>query len=306
MKKIAWVFPGQGAQYVGMGKDLYENFDLAKEYFQKANEILGFDIAKLCFEGPDEELKKTQNSQPAIFLVSYICLELLKQKINKDTAPAYTAGLSLGEYTALASAGVFSFEQGLKLVRKRGEYMQEAADQNKGSMLCLVGVDRQTAEKISQDSNTQAANFNCAGQVVLSGTMDNLKKAEQLAEEKQVKRSIYLDVSGPFHSSYMQPAADKLKIEIDNISFQNPACDVISNVTALPESDPDKIKANLITQVAHATHWEDSIKYLASQGIDTLIEIGPGKVLKGLQRRIDPNVIVCNIGTKEEIEAFEL
>lgn len=302
-KKIALIFPGQGAQYVGMGKDIFQQYDIAKDLFKKAQDILDFDISKLCFEGPEEQLKSTINSQPAIFLVSYICLKILRDKLGDKINPEFTAGLSLGEYTALTASGVLSFEDGLRLVRKRGEYMEEAAHINKGQMLSLIGVDRQTAQNVAKESGCECANFNAPGQVVLSGSVECIKNAQAVAQTQGVKKTILLDVSGPFHCSLMKPAQDRLKEKLDTINFKSPTTNIVSNVTALAESNPAKIKENLIKQLISATYWEDSMKYLASSGVNYLIEIGPGKVLKGLQKRIDPNIPVSSVGTVEELES---
>lgn len=306
MVRIGYLFPGQGAQFVGMGKDLYDQYPSCKEIYDKANQILGFDIAKLCFEGPAEELSRTQNSQPAILVTSIACLKALEENFKDKLNPAFAAGLSLGEYTALYAAGAISFEDVVMLVRKRGLAMEQASQQNPGKMASVIGLSKDQVEDICRSSATEIANLNCPGQVVISGRNDAITNAANLAKEKGAKRAIVLDVSGPFHCSLMEPASVQLKVELDKIQIKSPQYPVISNVTAKEETSPEEIKNNLITQLCHSTRWEDSMRYMASKGTNDYLEIGPGKVLKGLTRRIDPALTVHTTGTLQEIQALTL
>jgi len=302
-KRIAFVFPGQGAQYVGMGKDIYENFSQVRELFEKAEDILGFNLRDLCFEGPMDKLKLTSFSQPAIFVVSLATLEALKISLP-EISPEATAGLSLGEYTALVASEAISFEDGVNLVYKRGRFMEEASQINPGGMVSLLGLDYQTVEEICQETGVEIANLNCPGQIVISGKKDALEKAVNLAKEKKVKRAVYLEVSGPFHSSLMSPASEKLLRELNKIEIKPPRIPVVSNVTASFENNPEEIRGNLVKQINHTTRWEDSIRFLASSGITTFLEIGPGKVLSGLIRRIDDSLEVYNIETTQDMKLF--
>ena len=301
---IAFIFPGQGAQYVGMGKDLYDAFPEAKQVFDKADKILGWELKKTCFEGPLEELTLTVNCQPAIFTTSIAALKALSA-IRYPLSASYMAGLSLGEYTALVAAGALSFEDGLYLVASRARFMEEAAGERPGMMSSILGLDLNTIEKIVQNSGAEIANLNCPGQVVISGSPEALEKANKLAQDKQAKRVVNLEVSGAFHSSFMQPAGKRLACVLNNINIKEPTVAVISNVTALPESAPYEIKENLIKQLTQRVLWEDSVRFMLKQGVNKFFEIGPGKVLKGLIRKIDPDVEVVNIGTKEDIDKYQ-
>ncbi len=308
MKKIGYIFPGQGAQYVSMGFDLYEKYGSARDVFDRANSVLGFDLKKFCFEGPKEELTKTDISQPAILTVSIAALRALQEIFNtkgiSQYAPGVLAGLSLGEYSALVAAGVISFEDAVRLVHKRGRFMQDAADKNKGTMASVMGISREILEGICKNTNVQIANLNCPGQIVISGLIDDINKAAESARAEGASRVIVLDVSGPFHSRYMREAASRLEKEFENIIFSAPKIPVVANVTANYELGPEEIKKNLLEQVSGSVLWEDSVRLMVKDGIDTFIEIGPGTVLKGLLRRIDPNIKVYNIGKAQEIEEF--
>jgi len=305
MVECAYVFPGQGAQYAGMGKDLYDNHEAAKEVFEQANRALGFDIAKLCFEGPAEELTKTENCQPAILTVSIAAFKAFRHH-NKKFKPAVTLGLSLGEYSALVAAGAVAFGDAVKLVRLRGQFMEEAAKQFPGKMASVLGLPAETVEKISEEAGCEIANLNCPNQVVISGSNLSVEKAADIAKQKGATRVIPLKVSGAFHSSLMSQAGQALKKEISKINFFEPEVPVISNVNATPETQPDQIVENLIDQVSCSTRLEESIRYVASKKINNFFEIGPGKVLKGLIRRIDPNLSVYNIETSEDIKKLSL
>ncbi|MBI4974825.1 MAG: ACP S-malonyltransferase [Candidatus Omnitrophica bacterium] len=303
MVEAAYIFPGQGSQYAGMGKDLYDNFPAAKEIFDKSNEILKYDLKKLCFEGPQEELSTTQNSQPAILTASIAALKAYESsELFNQYLPKFSLGLSLGEYTALVATGSLSFEDALVLVRKRGEFMEEASRKNPGKMACIIGMELPAVETLCKGIGCEIANLNCPGQIVVSGKTTNIELLAGLAKDKGAKRVLMLDVSGPFHSSLMTPARDKLKNFIDKIQILPPKFSFVSNVDAKVQTDPLMIKENLIAQVNSKTLWEDSVRLVAASGIKTFLEIGPGQVLKGLLKKIDPKLEVKNIGTFQDLQ----
>jgi len=304
MVEIAYIFPGQGAQFVGMGKDLYDNFPASKEIFDKANSILKIDIKKLCFEGPQEELSTTANSQSAILTMSIAALRAYESSpLSSQYIPKFSLGLSLGEYTALVAAGTVSFEDALVLVKKRGECMEEASRKNPGKMVCVLGMELKAVEDLCRGIGCEIANLNCPGQVVVSGKTNNVELFSSLAKDKGAKRVVMLNVSGPFHSSLMTSACDKLKDYIDKVQFYPPKLNFISNVDAQIQSLPEKIKDNLVKQVNSKTLWEESVKLAALSGIKTFLEIGPGTVLKGLFKKIDPKLEVRNFGTITDLQA---
>lgn len=302
MVDTAYIFPGQGAQFVGMGKDLYENFPAAREVIDKANTILKFDLKKLCFEGPQEELSTTSNSQPAILTVSIAALKAFESSgLAAQYLPKFSLGLSLGEYTALVAAGSIAFEDALVLVRKRGEFMEDASRKNPGKMACVIGMEMGAVEELCKGIGCEIANLNCPGQVVISGKTNNVELFASLAKDKGAKRVLMLEVSGPFHSSLMTHARDKLKDYIDKVQFLPPKLSFVSNVDAKIQADPTVIKENLITQVNSKTLWEESIKNVSANGIKAYLEIGPGQVLKGLLKKIDPKLEVKNIGSAQDL-----
>lgn len=303
MVEVAYIFPGQGAQFTGMGKDLYDNFPAAREVFDKANSILKIDIKKLCFEGPQEELSTTANSQPAILTASIAALRAYESSsISGQYMPKFSLGLSLGEYTSLVAAGAVSFEDALVLVRKRGELMEEASRKNPGKMACVLGMALKDIEELCKGIGCEVANLNCPGQVVVSGKTNNIELFSSLAKDKGAKRVLMLDVSGPFHSSLMTTARDKLKEYIDKVRFSPPKLSFISNVDSKIQMDPVIIKDNLIKQVNSKTLWEESIKLTAQNGIKTFLEIGPGQVLKGILKKIDPKLEVKNFGALQDLQ----
>jgi len=303
MLDVAYIFPGQGAQYVGMGEDLYQRYPQAKEIFDCADKTLGFNLSKLIFNGPQEELSKTVNCQVAIFTVSIACLHAFQAQ-EADINVKFTAGLSLGEYSALVAAEALSFEGGLQLVRKRAQYMEEASLKAPGGMVSVIGLPQDTVEKICAQAEVEVANLNCPGQIVISGAFPALEKARELAAAAGARKAISLEVGGAFHSKLMAAAAQNLAGALEEVEIRSPKVPVISNVNAKEEGSSAEIKDNLIHQLLSRTYWEDSINFISSSGIRKFIEIGPGKVLKGLLRRIDPQLKVYNIGTAQELENF--
>ena len=289
MKK-AYVFPGQGAQFVGMGKDLYENSPLAKELFEQANEILGFRITDLMFEGTDEDLKQTKVTQPAIFLHSVI----LAKSLGDDFKPDMTAGHSLGEFSALVAAGALSFEDGLKLVYKRALAMQKACELNPSTMAAVLGLPDDKVEEVvdSIDDIVVAANYNCPGQIVISGSNSGIEVACEKLLEAGARRAIPLKVGGAFHSPLMEPAREELSKAIASTVINEPTCPVYQNVSTKGEKDPAVIKENLIAQLTSPVKWTQSVLNMIEDGATEFVELGPGKVLQGLITKIDSSAIV--------------
>ena len=294
MSKTALLFAGQGAQAVGMGKDLAEQFPDAKAWFDRANAALGCDLAAICFNGPETELTKTENAQPGIFLVSWVCFELLKEQVPNLKYDA-TAGLSLGEFTALTAAGAMSFEDGLRVVRQRGRFMQEACDVTRGGMAAVIGLDEAPTREVCAASGVTLANLNCPGQLVISGEADKIAKAVELAKAKGAKRAIALPVAGAYHSPLMASAQPKLEAELARVTLRPPTLPVIANVTAQPHDGPDNIRARLVEQVTSPVRWEDSMRYLIGQGFSRFIELGPGRALSGFMKRIDKTAQILNV-----------
>ena len=300
MGKIAILFPGQGAQTVGMGRVLVEKYPEVRQLYATANEILGYDIAKLCSDGPEEELDTTVVSQPAIFLTSIAALEALKNESPEVLLAAEaTAGLSLGEYTALVFAGVLSFEDGLKIVQKRGRAMQDAADTTPGGMVSILGLERcqveELCDKARGNGTLQIANLLCPGNIVISGTNNACERAAELATEMGAMKSVPLAVAGAFHTQIMHSAGVALSEVLNNIDLKTPNIPVISNVDAMPHSTIDEICAILVKQVVQPVLWETSMQYLIEQGFDTFYEVGPGRVLRGLLRRIERKAVCHNV-----------
>ena len=284
----AFVFPGQGAQFVGMGKDLYENSPLAKELFEKANEILGYRITDIMFEGTDEDLRQTKVTQPAVFLhsvISALCL-------GDDFKPEMTAGHSLGEFSALVAAGALSFEDGLKLVYARAMAMQKACEARPSTMAAVIALEDDKVEEIC-DQVTRggdvvvAANYNCPGQIVISGTIEGIAKACEKMKEAGAKRALPLNVGGAFHSPLMDPAKVELEAAIQATKFNTPKCPIYQNVDALPHTSPEEIKANLVAQLTASVRWTQTVKNMLADGADEFTECGPGAVLQGLIKKID-------------------
>jgi [acyl-carrier-protein] S-malonyltransferase len=285
----AYVFPGQGAQYPGMGKDLYENSAIAKELFDKANEILGFEITKIMFEGTADELKQTNVTQPAIFLHSVILAKVLGDKFK----PEMTAGHSLGEFSALVAAGALSFEDGLKLVSKRAQAMQKACEIEPSTMAAIVGSDDTVVEQVCAevDGIVVPANYNCPGQLVISGSIEAVNKACEILKEKGAKRALVLPVGGAFHSPLMEPAREELAAAIEATEIKTPICPVYQNVNAQPQTDPVVIKQNLVAQLTGPVRWTQTVVNMVAGGATSFTELGPGKVLQGLVNKVSREVI---------------
>lgn len=297
--RLICVFPGQGSQFVGMGQDLCAADVDVQTLYQEANAALGYDLQRLCFEGPEEELRLTQHTQPAILVHSMAVWTLLRKR---DCQPVYLAGHSLGEYSALVAAGGLTFADAVRLVHQRGTFMQEAVPVGQGSMAALLGMERQAVEALcaefAHDGVLQPANYNAPGQIVVAGETARVQAAVQAAKERQLGRPRLLNVSAPFHCAMLQSAADRLRDEFAAVPLQPLTIPVISNVTAEPHASPQTMKTLLIRQVCAPVRWEESMQYAVAQGCDTLLEVGPGSVLAGLMRRIAPHV---EIGTLEDI-----
>ncbi|MGE5703614.1 MAG: ACP S-malonyltransferase [Clostridia bacterium] len=307
MSKIALVFPGQGSQFVGMGKELITKSAAAKAVFEQADAALGFSLSTLCFEGPEEQLRLTANTQPAILTTSVALLAALKEQQPQVNA-TYVAGHSLGEYSALVAAGAISFEDAVKTVRLRGQFMEEAVPAGEGAMSAVLNLDRAVLHGVCEEVTAsghpvQLANMNCPGQIVISGSAEGVKLAGEKAKEAGAKRVLPLNVSGPFHSSLMQPAADRLKDVLAGISVSDASIPVVANVSARPVTEAKTITQSLIDQVASPVLWEDSVAWMAEQGVTTFVEIGPGKVLAGLIKKIAPGDV--NIYSVQDAESLE-
>jgi [acyl-carrier-protein] S-malonyltransferase len=299
--KTAYVFPGQGAQSVGMGLDLYRGYDAAQAVFKQADEALGFPISKLCFEGPEEELLQTVNAQPAIVTVSFACFEAARSLGGALPSASFVAGHSLGEYTALAVAGVLDFATAVYLARERGRLMHEAGQLTPGGMAAIIGLDGEPLAEVCQQTGARIANINCPGQIVISGAKDKLEKAMVLVKEKGARRTIPLQVSGAFHTPLMQPAVDGMAKVMAKISFNNPEVPIIGNTTARPLTTAGAVREELLAQFCNCVQWQRSVEYMINDGVSNFIEIGPGKVLAGLIKRIDRGVNITNIGDVEAV-----
>jgi len=305
MAKWALLFPGQGSQYVGMGKDLADNFKEAADVFAEADEALAEKLSTLCFEGPESDLKLTANTQPCILTVSIAALKVLQKET--DITPAIVAGHSLGEYSALVASGALKFADAVRIVRKRGTFMQEAVPVGVGGMAAILGMDTEAVEKVCEESAqgefVSPANYNCPGQIVISGHIDAVKRAAEKAEAEGAKRAVMLPVSAPFHSTLMKPAAERLLTEALNpVTVSDLSIPVLSNVEADFYPSKDKVKELLSQQVNHPVRWIEEMEKMMAEGVDSAFEIGPGKVLCGLMRKISRDVKMSNIDSTETLK----
>ncbi|SHL05377.1 [acyl-carrier-protein] S-malonyltransferase [Selenomonas ruminantium] len=304
MNKLAFVFPGQGAQAVGMGKDFCEQYEVAKKLFKEADEALGYSIKDMCFEGPAEDLKLTANTQPAILTMSVIANEILKEH---GVQPDVVGGHSLGEYSALVAADVLDFQDAVLLVHKRGQFMQEAVPVGQGGMAAIIGLADEViidacAKATEAAGEVQAVNFNCPGQTVIAGTTAGVEAAVEILKEAGAKKAVILPVSAPFHSTLMKPAAEKLAAELDKVDIRDAKIPVVSNFTGKLENTAAEIKANLVAQADHPVKWIDCVKTMQEFGADTFVEAGPGKTLCGFNRRIDKSLTSMNVENLESLQ----
>ena len=305
MGKIAFVFPGQGAQAVGMGKDAFESSDASRAVFERADAALGFKLSELIMNGPDEALRQTANTQPALLTVSVALHELLRGRMEPD----YVAGHSLGEYSALVAAGVMSFEDAVRTVRARGEFMEAAVPGGQGAMAAVLGAGREALASLcaaisDETGAVELANVNCPGQIVVSGTAAGVAAVAERGKEAGAKRVIPLEVSGPFHSSLMKPAADRLQAALADVAMQDASVPVVANVTARPATAAADIRGLLTEQVVSPVLWEDTVLWLIGQGVDTFVEIGSGTVLAGLIKKTDKTVAVHSVNSLAALEAL--
>jgi [acyl-carrier-protein] S-malonyltransferase len=296
MKQTAFIFPGQGSQYVGMGKEFYDNFRVAREVFEEADDSLRFSLSNLCFQGPEEELRLTENTQPAILTVSIAALKVLQTE--KGASPQFAAGHSLGEYSALVSSGALVFAEAVQVVRLRGRFMQEAVPVGEGAMAAVLGMEREEIDKLCEetaaDEVLSPANFNCPGQIVIAGHSKAVQRAIERVKQNG-KKAVLLPVSAPFHSPLMKPAGIRLEKALEGISVKDLNVPVVTNVEADINTAKERVKALLVAQVSSPVRWEESMRRMIQERIERVLEIGPGKVLSGLMKRIDPTVETWNL-----------
>lgn len=288
--KTAYVFPGQGSQWVGMARDICASSPRARQVFDEADSTLGFSLSRLCFEGPEAVLRQTINAQPAILAVSIAYLAATPELTDKSSPPAFAAGHSLGEYTALVAAQVLPFKDALYLARERGRLMHEAGQKNPGGMLAIIGLEEGVVDNICRSAQIQIANINCPGQIVVTGPNNLLDQAAELAKAEGAHRVLPLQVSGAFHSRLMEPAAEGMSHATSTLTFRDPTIPIVANTTALPIADAQAVRAELLSQLLNCVQWQKSVEYMIKEGVTTFIEIGPGQVLSGLIKRVSRNV----------------
>jgi len=301
--KVAYLFPGQGAQAVGMGKELYDNSAAAREVFDKVDESLGRSLTKVLFEGPEDDLRQTINAQPGIMAVSLACVKAMEENLDLDEMPQpiVMAGHSLGEYTALAVSGVLDVADTTKLVQMRGQLMQDACDQNPGTMAAILGLDQMALEEVARETGVWVSNINTAEQIVISGDRMGIAQAMDLAEARGAKKVIALRVGGAFHSGLMEPARAGLVEAIESMDFHNPTVPIVANCTGDPLNTADSIKEELVAQVSGCVQWKRSVCYMMGTGVDSFIEIGPGRALSGMVKRINRRAVIANVADLESI-----
>jgi len=304
---VAYLFPGQGAQTVGMGKDLYETYSAARAIFDEADSALGFSLSKLCFEGPEEDLRRTLNTQPAILTTSYACLRAAQELgvLSASDLPGFMAGHSLGEYTALAAADALTFGEVIRLVRERARLMDEAGTKNPGGMAAILGMDEDALAAVCRETGVQMANINSPGQVVISGFLDAIAKATEMATAKGARRAIPLEVSAAFHSRLMEPANEGIAKAVAEVKFRNPRVPIIANSTAMPLTTAEEIRDELLSQLCAPVRWQSTVEYMAAHGINEYVEIGPGRVLTGLAKRISSDAKAVNLSDVASLEELK-
>ena len=300
---VAWIFPGQGSQKVGGGRDLYEASPAARRAFQRADAALGFPLSELCFHGPENILRQTINAQPAIMAVSLACLEAAREACLLTKEPAFVAGHSLGEYTALVAAGALDLEDGLRLVRERGRLMQMAGEERPGTMAAILGLDEETATALCRETGAQVCNLNAPGQLVIGGTLAAVEAALDLARQRGARRAIPLNVSGAFHTDLMTPAVKGMARALEGVALRDPQIPVLANGSARPLTSARQVRDELLFQLDHPVQWQRSVQYMANAGVDTFIELGPGQVLSGLVGRIVPGARLLSIDGVAALEA---
>lgn len=300
---VAWVFPGQSSQEVGSGADLYASSPAARRVFEQADAALGFPLSQLCFQGPEHALRQTINAQPAIMAVSLACREAAREAGLLAGEPAFVAGHSLGEYTALVAAGALDIEDGLRLVRERGRLMQMAGEERPGTMAALLGLDEEATTALCRETGAQVCNLNAPGQVVIGGALAAVEAALDLARQRGARRAIHLNVSGAFHTDLMAPAVKGMAHTLEGAPLRDPRVPVLANGSASPLTSARQVRDELLYQLNHPVQWQRSVEYMAGAGVDTFIELGPGQVLTGLIRRIVPGAHLLNIDSMAAIEA---